>query len=87
MNRAVPYPTTLIILALIGSVTTLGWQGTIDGAAVTSIFGAIVSGVLVGHYVKTTQATNGGTPTPPGGTTTTTSTTTAPPAPADGDTL
>lgn len=53
--RQMPYPTTMILLALIGSVTVLGWQGTIDGAAVTSIFGGIVSGVLVGHYVKTSN--------------------------------
>lgn len=66
-----PYPTTIILLALIAGVFGLGWQGTIDGAAVTSIYGGIVSGVLVGHYVKTTP-TNGHTP--PGGTTTTTTT-------------
>lgn len=63
-----PYPTTIILLALIAGVTALGLQGTIDGAAVTSIFGGIVSGVLVGHYVKTTP-TNGTTPYTPDDTT------------------
>lgn len=53
--KAMPYPTTVILLAVVGAVFGLGWQGTIDGAAVTSIFGAIVSGVLVGHYVKTSN--------------------------------
>lgn len=55
--RQVRWPTTLILLSTIASVTALGWQGTLDGQAVTTIYGGIVSGVLVGHYVKTT---NGG---------------------------
>ena len=40
----------------------------IDGAAVTSILGGIVGGVMTGHYVKTTL--NGSTQPPPGSTTT-----------------
>lgn len=56
------WPTTMVILSVIGSVTALGWNGTIDGAAVTSIYGSIVSAVLVGHYVKTINGSVGRPP-------------------------
>lgn len=49
------WPTTLLLMSVIASTTLLGWQGTITGDVVTTIYSAIVSGVLVGHYVKTTN--------------------------------
>lgn len=80
---AVPYPTTLILLAVIACVTALGWNGTLDGQAVAGTLSAVIAAVTVGHYVKTTSS-NGHTP--PGGTTTTT-TTVPSDAPADRDAL
>lgn len=56
------YPTTIILLGIIGAVVALGLNGTVDSSSVTTILGGITSGVLVGHYVKTTP-TNGGTTT------------------------
>lgn len=82
---AVPYPTTLILLAVIVCVTALGWNGTLDGQAVSGTLSAVIAAVTVGHYVKTT-ATNGAAHTPPGGTTTTT-TTVPTDAPNDRDAL
>lgn len=79
---AVPYPTTLILLAVIVCVTALGWNGTLDGQAVSGTLSAVIAAVTVGHYVKTTN----GSSTPPGGTTETTTKTTVPAdAPAKGD--
>lgn len=84
-----PYPTTLILLAVIACVTALGWNGTLDGQAVAGTLSAVIAAVTVGHYVKTTATgTNGHTP--PGGTTETTTKTTVPadaPADREGDTL
>lgn len=60
------WPTTLVVLSVIFSVTALGWKHVIDGAAVTSIYGSIVSAVLLGHYVKTINGSVGrGNVTPP----------------------
>lgn len=64
----------IVVLAVVGSVTALGLQGTIDGAAVTSILGSIVGAVSVGHYVKTINGSVAGgaaAPLPPGTTQTT----------------
>jgi hypothetical protein len=58
------WPTTLILCFVIGSVTVLGWQGTVDGQAVTTIYSTVVSGVLVGHYVKTSNGSKSETPAP-----------------------
>lgn len=76
MERGVvPYPTTVILLAVIGAVTALGWNGTLDGQAVTATLSAVVAAVTVGHYVKTTAHNgNAASSTPPGGTTVTTTT-------------
>lgn len=55
------WPTTLILLAAIASVTMLGVFDKVDSAAITSILGTVVGAVGVGHYVKTTlngQATS-----------------------------
>jgi hypothetical protein len=68
----VGYPTTLIICSVIACVTALGLNGTVDSASVTTILGGIVSGVLVGHYVKTTNGNVTTTTTEQGGATTTT---------------
>ena len=57
------WPTTFLLASLIASVTALGWNGTINGEAVTTIYGSIVSGLLVGHYVKT-SGQNGHNPPP-----------------------
>jgi hypothetical protein len=81
------WPTTLILMSIIGSTTVLGVQGTVPADVVTNIYTAIVSGVLVGHYVKTSS--NGAPPlVPPGSTATietpaTATTITTPAAPAD----
>lgn len=61
MNQ-VGYPTTIILISIIACVTALGLNGTVDSASVTTILGGITSGVLVGHYVKTTNHL----PPPPG---------------------
>lgn len=66
---SVKWPTTLIIVSIIFSVTALGWNGSIESDAVASILGGISAGVLTGHYVKTTL--NGSSQPPPGSTTTT----------------
>lgn len=58
----VKWPTTMILLAIIASSTVLGWNSTLDGQAVVAIYTAIIGGVLVGHYVKTT---NGSLVAPP----------------------
>lgn len=82
-----PYPTTIILLAVIGSITVLGWQGTADGQAVVAILSGVVGAVTVGHY--TGKAANGGHA--PTVTTTTeagvTKTTTEPTAPANKEQL
>jgi hypothetical protein len=82
----VPYPTTLILLAVIGAVALLGWNGTLDGQAVSATLSSVVAAVTVGHYVKTTH--NGIVPATPG-TTVVTSTTVPgePPAEKEKDTL
>lgn len=64
-----PYPTTLILLAVIVSVTVLGWQATLDGQAVTAVLSSVVAAVTVGHYVKTS---GNGSSFPPGTTKTVT---------------
>ncbi len=78
-----PYPTTVILLAVIVCVTALGWNGTLDGQAVTATLSAVVAAVTVGHYVKTTAA-NGHAP-PPAGTTTTTTVVTPEGVPPDAE--
>lgn len=89
--RTVPYPTTLIVLSVVFGTVALGLQGTIDGAAVTSTFGAIISGVLVGHYVKTSNTANvqnGATTTTTGeDATVTTASSPATKPPAEGESL
>lgn len=75
-----PYPTTIILLAVIACVTALGWNGTLDGQAVAGTLSGVIAAVTVGHYTKTTAAAtaaNGSTPAP-GTVTTSTSTTTTP---------
>lgn len=67
-----PYPTTIILLAVIFAVTALGWNGTLDGQAVTATLSAVVAAVTVGHYVKTTAANGHSAPPAPGTVTTTT---------------
>lgn len=79
--KNVPYPTTLILLAVITCVTVLGWNGTLDGQAVSGTLSAVVAAVTVGHYVKTSPHGNGAqttTTTTPDGTTVTSG---PPPAP------
>lgn len=69
--HSVGYPVTIILLAVVAAVVALGLNGTVDSSSVTTILGGITSGVLVGHYVKTTPTNGTTTTTTSEGTTTT----------------
>lgn len=54
---------TLLLLAVLGASTFLGFEHTIAAGAVTGIFSSILGGLLVGHFGNT----NGNGGKPPGG--------------------
>lgn len=53
------WPVTLIVLAILGGSTFLGYEHTVNADAVLSIYSTIIGGVLVGHFVQVNNAQNG----------------------------
>lgn len=68
------WPTTLVLLTVLGCTTVLGYADKMAPEVIGSTFGAVVSGVLVGHYVKTSNGSTTTTTTPSGAETVTTRT-------------
>jgi hypothetical protein len=54
-NTALSWPLVVILTAILAGASFLGHDHVITGDVVAGIYGAIVSGVTVGHFSTTTQ--------------------------------
>jgi len=57
-SSALTYPLAIVCACVLAGATFLGYNHDLSSAVVASIYTAIISGVLVGHY-STTGTSNG----------------------------
>lgn len=58
------YQVTAIVLAILGGITFLGYNHDVTAAAVMSTYSTIIGGVLVGHFVQSSNGGGGGSSGP-----------------------
>jgi hypothetical protein len=59
-SSALSYPLAIVIACVLAGATFLGYNHDLDAGVVASIYTAIVSGALVGHFSTTGTGSNNG---------------------------
>lgn len=57
-QTTISYPLVLLMCAIIGGASFLGYEHVLDGQTIGALYGSIVTGVTVGHFT-TKDGTNG----------------------------
>lgn len=57
IGTSITYPLAFIVLVVVGGASFLGYEHVLDGQTIGTLFGAIVTGVTVGHF--TGKGSNG----------------------------
>ena len=50
MPTTISYPLAFIVMVVVAGASFLGYEHVLDGQTIGTLFGAIITGVTVGHF-------------------------------------